>query len=460
MKIESVVLRGLFGRDNVLLKLNSPGSINLLIAENGAGKTTLLRVLHAVYRKDWQSFTELPFELLIIDFKDDSSEPYRVYFKNNKTLKHSRESMSVFIHDSEQNSLTIDPNEQGYRFDMENLAGPDLGFWFSSTQRQVARGFDSYDPRYQEPRWLRRSPRWRSRTQMLAQGVDRFDETFPRLAKQSSLFIKADRIIGTSDAAPTSIEFPGDSGRAAQSIEQSRVLETLRNGRELQADWAQELAQTFFERSIRAIERLKGVAPAEDHINELLHRARELSSVKERMKKVCLLPNQPEQQSSLESVVFTPELYALFDVYLGDAEASTGVVVELLGRLEKLQLMVNRKFNGKRLEFDLENGFEILDHSHQDIRIELEDLSSGEQHHLILMLELALSDDTDLLLIDEPETSLNISWKRSFVSDLAEILAGRPSQVIIATHSPSVVSGHESFLVSFESFGVDGNGAG
>jgi predicted ATP-dependent endonuclease of OLD family len=50
-----------------------------------------------------------------------------------------------------------------------------------------------------------------------------------------------------------------------------------------------------------------------------------------------------------------------------------------------------------------------------------------------------------LVLIDEPEVSLHISWQRAFIDDLADVfnVEGEPSpQFIIATHSPAIVSTH------------------
>jgi predicted ATP-dependent endonuclease of OLD family len=57
-----------------------------------------------------------------------------------------------------------------------------------------------------------------------------------------------------------------------------------------------------------------------------------------------------------------------------------------------------------------------------------------------------------LVLIDEPELSMHISWQRGFIDDLMDIFFNdsnhhptgryhRP-QFIIATHSPSIVANH------------------
>jgi predicted ATP-binding protein involved in virulence len=45
-----------------------------------------------------------------------------------------------------------------------------------------------------------------------------------------------------------------------------------------------------------------------------------------------------------------------------------------------------------------------------------------------------------LVLIDEPEISLHIAWQQEFLNDLARITALSDFDVIIATHSPDIVS--------------------
>jgi len=48
--------------------------------------------------------------------------------------------------------------------------------------------------------------------------------------------------------------------------------------------------------------------------------------------------------------------------------------------------------------------------------------------------------DQGLLLIDEPENSLHVAWQKTIVDDMKEIADIKRLQIIIATHSPSIVS--------------------
>lgn len=73
------------------------------------------------------------------------------------------------------------------------------------------------------------------------------------------------------------------------------------------------------------------------------------------------------------------------------------------------------------------------------------ELSQGELHLLsFLTLFIIEGRNRDFLMIDEPEVSLNITWQRKLISVLSEIAP--KSQIILASHSPSIVSINHSCL--------------
>lgn len=67
-------------------------------------------------------------------------------------------------------------------------------------------------------------------------------------------------------------------------------------------------------------------------------------------------------------------------------------------------------------------------------------LSSGEQQLLVLYYQLLFEIEPDtLVMIDEPELSMNVVWQRNFLKDLKRIIELRKFDVLIATHSPEVI---------------------
>jgi predicted ATP-binding protein involved in virulence len=68
-------------------------------------------------------------------------------------------------------------------------------------------------------------------------------------------------------------------------------------------------------------------------------------------------------------------------------------------------------------------------------------LSSGEQHELVLLYELLFKvAPNSLILIDEPELSLHVGWQQQFLNDLQEITKLVEFDVLIATHSPLIIN--------------------
>lgn len=94
-------------------------------------------------------------------------------------------------------------------------------------------------------------------------------------------------------------------------------------------------------------------------------------------------------------------------------------------------------FKFLRLKFD-NSGFELVDDRHRVVPQSV--LSSGEQQLLILYYKLLFEFEPDtLVMIDEPELSMNVVWQRNFLKDLQRIIELRKFDVLIATHSPEVI---------------------
>ena len=127
-------------------------------------------------------------------------------------------------------------------------------------------------------------------------------------------------------------------------------------------------------------------------------------------------------------------------VYLNDLERKLGVFDDLLVKLELFTGILNeRRFTHKTIEIDSEIGFYFKTITGK--KLELIQLSSGEQHEVVLLYELIFNAEQNILvLIDEPEISLHVTWQKEFLNDLMKIIEIQNIQVIIATHSPSIIN--------------------
>ena len=83
--------------------------------------------------------------------------------------------------------------------------------------------------------------------------------------------------------------------------------------------------------------------------------------------------------------------------------------------------------------------------------MKLKNLSSGEQHQIVLFFELIfLANSGTYYLIDEPEISLHVDWQRSFLDDIARVESLRGHKFIIATHSPQIIGSRRSLCVALD----------
>lgn len=75
-------------------------------------------------------------------------------------------------------------------------------------------------------------------------------------------------------------------------------------------------------------------------------------------------------------------------------------------------------------------------------KFELNNASSGELSLICSLIFLSVSvKPNSIVLIDEPENSLHPAWQREYIGKIIAALAYRNVSVVVATHSPLVVSG-------------------
>ena len=123
------------------------------------------------------------------------------------------------------------------------------------------------------------------------------------------------------------------------------------------------------------------------------------------------------------------------------------VFENLLDRVELLQDIINSRFLYKTMTVDKTHGF-LFETDTTKQRIPLASLSSGEQHELVLAFELLFRvTEQPLILIDEPELSLHVTWQHKFLDDIERISALANLDFLVATHSPSIIHNRQDLMV-------------
>jgi len=78
-------------------------------------------------------------------------------------------------------------------------------------------------------------------------------------------------------------------------------------------------------------------------------------------------------------------------------------------------------------------------------------LSSGEKQLLLLLCNaISARKDKTILMIDEPEISLNVIWQRELIPALLTCMSGTAFQVILATHSVELLSRYRAYVTPLE----------
>lgn len=139
--------------------------------------------------------------------------------------------------------------------------------------------------------------------------------------------------------------------------------------------------------------------------------------------------------------VFKEEHAKALKVYFDDFEKKYSVYEEFISKLDLYTNIINDRLSFKKVRFSRKNGIDVVD-EHDNI-LKLNQLSSGEKQEVVLFYELIFNTKNNvLLLIDEPEISLHISWQKKFLDDLLSIINYKGINAIVATHSPQIINNH------------------
>ena len=139
--------------------------------------------------------------------------------------------------------------------------------------------------------------------------------------------------------------------------------------------------------------------------------------------------------------IFKEEHAKALKVYFDDFEVKYQVYEDFINKLDLYTDIINHRLSFKTLKISKEFGISIIDENSKHLK--LTQLSSGEKQEIVLFYDLIFGTKKDiLLLIDEPEISLHITWQKKFMDDLLRIIDYKGFNVIVATHSPQIINNH------------------
>lgn len=143
------------------------------------------------------------------------------------------------------------------------------------------------------------------------------------------------------------------------------------------------------------------------------------------------------------------EISSVLSPFLNSISRRLEAFKEVESIINDFEMELNKYFHDKKISLDILNGLRIfLDQNSalnaENPNIDPSSLSSGEQQLLFLFcVTLLIRDKGGLILIDEPELSLNYKWQRIIVSSILKLSAKSTTQFLMASHSIEVISKHK-----------------
>ena len=454
MRVARVSVQKLFGLFDHDVPLNLEERVTLMHGPNGFGKTILLRMLDGIMKGHYGVFRRVPFAEFCVELDDGAS------------VTMVREvGAAVPGQEDSEDEVKLEARWRGPGGEPDSADVPRRGFGARrsrlshSALREFLPGYEQID----RGLWYDRKTRRRVPLEEVLASNPELEEFLGRpeppwlrdlKAAVELHFIDTERLVtSTADRSSTG----RDAKREPTVDVYSRgIVQTI--GRNL-ADFAsksQSLDRTF---PTRLLTRLRQ-GPTVPDTTELGGRLEEIKRKRIRLEGVGVFEHQlADPEISAETLNATES--RVIELYCEDTEQKLAALDDVVDRTELLKRIINARFTFKKLDIVRDEGFVFQMPGTGQGRIQPSDLSSGEQHELVLWYRLLFDvAPGSLFLIDEPEISLHVGWQTKFLGDLEEVTRLSACDVLIATHSPQVVNDRWDVTVKLESPGGPGGGDG
>lgn len=438
MELQSIEIKKLFGLFDYNIDLHNPEDLIILTGPNGYGKTTILNIIYNLFNQRLFYFQKLNFELLSFYFargqriditkrKGKEKIEQTIQFINNqqKVIPHKVETIDIqiglflnnnqidtFVYNYELENRIV---QELRRFSPINQITPDL--WIDErTGKQTTLNDFLNENSNQLPEKI---------ITLIKRQGEKNTQILQLLSKTNVYLIKEQRllrqVLGNTRTSNLNKAF-------INTIEEySNELKNLIAQKQLEAYQVTQNLDSSFPK--RLIECTSGIE--ENEFNE------RFSKLIEKQKKLQQFGIAISEQGVTQ---YDSNAAKVLTVYLNDSEKKLSVYDDLLSKIELFVNILNEKrFAFKSIVINGTQGFYFQLSNGQ--KLNLTDLSSGEQQEVVLLYELLFKTNPNtLILIDEPEISLHVMWQKAFIQDLQSIAKMKQISFLVATHSPQIIN--------------------
>ena len=434
MRINSIKIEKLFEIFDYNISFSANENVLIITGPNGFGKTMILNIIFNLFNRKFIFFQKLVFEKITLSLDEN------ILIVISKTVEDSKPNINFSF---SQNNKVIE------KFDYSNKFETDF-------ERYIQR----YLPiqKFSSDKWLdNRTGKVLTMEDLLNEYSDKLPDEFSK----SLLKIKSKRVNEILDSIQVHLIREQRLFKKAQNQnlernyreekEQTVMMETIQT-------YAKELKQLIIEFSQKSFTQTQEL---DSSYPNRLRSEKNILTKEDYEKRYITLKNKQEKltefglyESKQEFLTYSTEDAKALSVYLKDFEQKLGVFDELLDKLELFTTILNeRRFTFKSININRVKGFFFKTIKGKEL--ELNQLSSGEQHEVVLLYELIFNVKPNVLvLIDEPEISLHITWQKEFLNDLLKIMKIQNIQVLVATHSPSIINDRWDLVYNLETVKV------
>jgi len=397
MKIKEIIIEKLFDTFDHTISLNNQEGITLMLGENGFGKTVILEMINALFNQDFFHFQSIVFNR------------FKIKFEDHKVWEVVKSDNEITLRLFENNVL----KKPVFKFENDHV----LPKWFTERVEQIKiRLVD---------------------TQRLLVIAESLPTTYQPIASvEHTNHFKTEKLV-----IKKTQQF---SQEATISIYANELAEDIKSHFAKSMELATKLDSTYPSRLAKNRHQYENISVKQLRV-ELQH----LAEKRQLLHSVGLLEQNTDFLDDESTDKF---MIPVLMVYIDDSKQKLQKFDNLAQKLQCFLGIINNRFLYKVMSIDKQQGF-IFTSSITGKQIPTTGLSSGEQHELVLFYELLFkTQENSLILIDEPEISLHISWLNQFIEDLKEVIKWGKMDILIATHSPDIISNHWDLTVELEGY--------
>jgi predicted ATPase len=447
MRIKRIEVQKLFGMFNHVIPFNLGDRITIMHGANGVGKTAILKMINGFFNARYSDLRSTPFSEFRIDFEDESAI---IISKERVRPSEARKESDT------SSEFAIEYRKPGEASRLDIIGTPirpeDLGVPMRYFEDAIP-GINRIAP-----------DAWRviqtGEILTLEELIENYYDYLPfhvYASEKLPLFERSTR--GNPDWLKEI-----RAGLNVRFIETQRLVTMARPGRKSRHETAPTLTPAVARYSAELAALIQRTLAEYATLSQELDRSFPKRVVEQGPQAVRSIHQLREKLASLEerrarlraAGVLDKETHPYFDfripsnvaetmtnvlsVYADDVEKKLNVFDEVARLIELLKQFIKDHFLNKELAVDKERGFYLYSTETKE-ELTPTQLSSGEQHELVLINELLFrTKPNSLFLIDEPEISLHVDWQLQFLEDLQNVIALSPFDVLLATHSPLIIN--------------------